>query len=70
MDGRDASAILRVNPATFRKRLERARVSIIEFVQARCGLANPKNSCRCHRKLERAIELKRVDRENLLLLTA
>jgi len=66
MDSREASAILKVNPATFRKRLERARADITEFVQARCGLAIPKNACRCRRKLRRAMELKRVDPEHML----
>jgi len=66
MDSPEASKILQVSESAFRKRLERARSKITEFVQARCGLANPKNACRCGRRLNRALELGRVDRENLL----
>jgi RNA polymerase sigma factor (sigma-70 family) len=66
MDGNEASAILGVRPVTFRKRLERARAQIVEFMQVRCGLANPKSACRCRRRLKQAVELKRVDRQNLL----
>jgi RNA polymerase sigma factor (sigma-70 family) len=66
IDGKEAARILAVKPVTFRKRLERARAQIVEFMQARCGLANPQNPCRCHRKLERAIALKRVDPQNLV----
>jgi RNA polymerase sigma factor (sigma-70 family) len=66
VDGKEAAGILGVKPVTFRKRLERARAQIVEFMQARCGLANPKNPCRCHRRLERAIALKRVDPQNSL----
>jgi RNA polymerase sigma factor (sigma-70 family) len=66
IDGKEAAGILGVTPVTFRKRLERARAQIVEFMQARCGLANPKNRCRCHRRLDRAIAVKRVDPENLL----
>lgn len=66
IDGKEAAGILGVKPVAFRKRLERARAQIVGFMQARCGLANPKNLCRCHRRLERAIALKRVDRQNLL----
>lgn len=66
IDGNEAARILVVKPVTFRKRLERARALIVEFMQARCGLANPRNRCRCHRRLHRAITLKRVDRQNLL----
>ena len=66
MNGNEASAILGVRSVTFRKRLERARVQIVEFMQTRCGLANARNACRCRRRLKQAVELKRVDRQNLL----
>lgn len=66
MDGPEAASILRVSESAFRKRLERARTRVTEFMQARCGLANPQNACRCRKRLHRAVELKRVDRENLL----
>ncbi|PYX09743.1 MAG: hypothetical protein DMG85_09020, partial [Acidobacteria bacterium] len=66
MDGNEASAILGVRPVTFRKRLERARAQIVDFMQARCGLANARNACRCRRRLKQAVERKRVDRQNLL----
>ena len=64
--GNEAAGILAINPATFRKRLERARAQIVAFMQARCGLASSKNPCRCHRRVEKAVTLKRVDRQNLL----
>jgi hypothetical protein len=41
IDGNEGSAILGVRQVTFRKRLERPRTQIVEFMQARCGLANP-----------------------------
>jgi RNA polymerase sigma factor (sigma-70 family) len=66
IDSNEASAILAVTPVTFRKRLQRARAQIVAFVQARCGLANPNNPCRCRRRLNQAVRLKRVDRQNLL----
>ncbi len=66
MSSPEGAAVLGVNQATFRKRLERARTEIVGFMKTRCGLANPENSCRCGRRLKRAIELKRVERENLL----
>ncbi|SRR6266851_6378516 len=62
----EAAAILGVKQSTFRKRLERARSQIVEFMKVRCGLANPENSCRCRRRVNRAIQLKRVDRKDLL----
>ena len=47
-------------------RLERGRNEIVQFMKKHCGLANPKNLCRCSRRLQRATELKRVDRNKLL----
>lgn len=66
IDGQEAARILAIKPVTFRKLLERSRAQVVEFMQARCGLANPDNPCRCHRRLERAITLKRVNTQNLL----
>jgi RNA polymerase sigma factor (sigma-70 family) len=65
-DSKEGASILRIKPETFRKRLERARKDIVEFTKAHCGLANPANRCRCHRRLKRATELKRVNSEQLL----
>lgn len=66
IDSKDGASILGIKGETFRKRLERARKEIVQFVKRHCGLANPENPCRCGRRLQRAIELKRVDRNALL----
>jgi RNA polymerase sigma factor (sigma-70 family) len=66
IDSKDAAAILGIKRQTFRKRLERARNEIVHFMKRHCGLANPENRCRCDRRLQRAIELKRIDRNGLL----
>jgi RNA polymerase sigma factor (sigma-70 family) len=65
-DSKDAASILGIKPETFRKRLERARNDIVQFMKAHCGLANPANRCRCHRRLKRATELKRINSKQLL----
>ena len=66
LNSNEAAGILKVRQSTFRKRLERARSQIVQFMKARCGLANSDNPCRCSRRLNRAIELHRVDRDHLL----
>jgi RNA polymerase sigma factor (sigma-70 family) len=66
IESKEAAKILGVGSASFRKRLERARAKIFEFTQAHCGLVNHDNECRCGRRVERAIELNRVDPERLL----
>ncbi len=65
-DSKEGASILRIKPETFRKRLERARNEIVQFMKAHCGLVNPANRCRCHRRLRRAMELKRVNSEQPL----
>jgi RNA polymerase sigma factor (sigma-70 family) len=66
VDSKQGASILRIKPDAFRKRLERARKEIVQFMTSHCGLANPEKRCRCDRRLRRAIELKRVDRKQLL----
>jgi RNA polymerase sigma factor (sigma-70 family) len=66
LDHIQAAGALETTPAAFRKRLSRARASIISFMTAHCGLINPANACRCHRRVGTAIALGRVDPSRLL----
>ena len=49
MNSDKAAYILNISPATYRKRLSRARTLIRNFMQKKCGLVNPVNPCRCSR---------------------
>ena len=62
---REASEILEISCVAFRKRLSRARRRLNDFMAQHCGLVNPGCQCRCARRVERAIQLKRIDRKNL-----
>ncbi len=66
LDSKDGASILGIRQETFRKRLERSRQEVIRFMQKHCGLANQNSRCRCHRRVQRALELKRVERNRLL----
>lgn len=55
-----AADVIGVTPAAYRKRLSRARAKLSAFVNANCGLVEPSNPCRCHRRTDRAVELGRV----------
>jgi RNA polymerase sigma factor (sigma-70 family) len=68
LDSLEAAAVLGIAPATFRKRLERARSRLRAFVQAHCGLVNQAAACRCARRVPKAIELGRVDPGHLLFV--
>ncbi|MEW5977781.1 MAG: RNA polymerase sigma factor [Acidobacteriota bacterium] len=65
LDHREAAEVLVIAPATFRKRLSRARQAITSLT-ARCGLVNPCNACRCRRRVTTAVKVGRVDPRNLL----
>jgi RNA polymerase sigma factor (sigma-70 family) len=55
-----AARALAVTPATFRKRLQRARVRIESFTRKHCGLVSDDAACRCQRRVPAAIRLGRV----------
>ncbi|HYL79068.1 MAG TPA: sigma-70 family RNA polymerase sigma factor [Bryobacteraceae bacterium] len=66
LDHAEASSVLAVSPAVYRKRLSRARNIVVEFMKAKCGLVEPRNSCRCSKRLHVALQLGRVDPGHLL----
>jgi RNA polymerase sigma factor (sigma-70 family) len=45
-----AAPLLQISPANFRKQLSRARADLFQFMENKCGLINPGNPCRCHKK--------------------
>lgn len=56
----EAAQALAVTPATFRKRLQRARERIESFTRKHCGLVSDDAACRCPRRVPAAIRLGRV----------
>jgi hypothetical protein len=57
----DASWVLDITPAAYRKRLERARQRIGSFMESTCGLVNPGAFCRCARRVPKAVAIGRID---------
>lgn len=70
LDHNEAAEVLELTTAAYRKRLSRARARITDFMISHCGLANPENACRCHRKVNTAIKLGRVNPDNLIFSTS
>ena len=62
----EASEVLDIDSATYRKRLSRARNRIRNFLTAHCGLVNTEALCSCARRVRPAIERGRVGRDRLL----
>jgi len=63
----EAAWVLDINPAAYRKRLERARHRIRAFMESTCGLVNPEAFCRCARRVQKAVAAGRVDPRARLL---
>jgi RNA polymerase sigma factor (sigma-70 family) len=51
-----AAKILDITPENFRKQLSRAKADLFQFLDDKCGLINPENPCRCHKKVKGFIQ--------------
>jgi len=60
---------LGISPGNFRVRLHRARQDLYNWMNARCGLVNRANPCRCSKKTAGYVRLGVVDPERLVFNT-
>jgi RNA polymerase sigma factor (sigma-70 family) len=60
LSGPEAASALGLEPAAFRKRLERAREAVETFTRAHCGLVSSAAACQCNRRVPAAVRLGRV----------
>lgn len=60
-----AAEITETTPANFRKRLEKARKLIGSFLNGNCGVYNPKNPCRCEKRISPSVARGRISKSNL-----
>jgi RNA polymerase sigma factor (sigma-70 family) len=51
-----AAEILEMSQENFRKQLSRAKADLFQFMDNKCGLINPDNPCRCHKKTKGMIK--------------
>ena len=61
-----AADILAITPSNFRVRLHRARRDLYSWMNARCGLVNTANACRCARKTAAYVRRGLVDPQRLV----
>lgn len=66
VDSQEGAYILDITPVAFRKRLSRARASVVDFVSHKCGIVNPANPCRCEKHIENKIRKGLLDPNQLL----
>ena len=60
-----AAQLLDITPENFRKQLSRAKHDLFQFMNDKCGLINPDNPCRCHKKTKGFIKEGKVDPETV-----
>lgn len=65
----EGAHILDITPATFRKRLSRARGLVMDFMKKKCGLFNSENPCRCTRQVSFAEKRGLINSEKLVFAT-
>ena len=65
VDSAEGGFICEVPPATYRKRLSRARARVRAFLNLNCGLVSPDAACHCSKRVDVAVRLGRVDRQRL-----
>lgn len=66
MDHSEGAYILSISQENFRKRLSRARSSVIKFMSDNCGLVNENNRCRCSKQVGKCLKKGCINREALL----
>ena len=64
-NGKEGARILNLTPENYRKKLSRSRQKVRNFLSKKCGLANPKNPCRCHKKIDFLINQNIIDPKGL-----
>jgi RNA polymerase sigma factor (sigma-70 family) len=65
VDSDDGGYICDITPATFRKRLSRARQRVRTHLAVHCGLVNREAACRCAGRVDTALRLGRIRRDRL-----
>ena len=66
MRGEEGAAVLEIRPATFRKRVSRARATLRRFLGATCGLVSDSAPCQCRRQVGPCIRKGMIDPAKLV----
>lgn len=68
INSNEGAFIMNITAETYRKRLSRVREKMKSFMENNCGLVNQDKTCRCNRRVEVAIEARRIDPERLIFV--
>ncbi len=64
----EGAFVMNITPEAYRKRLSRTREKMRNFMDNNCGLVNPDKMCRCNKRIEVAVENKRINPEQLIFV--
>jgi hypothetical protein len=64
----EGAEVLDCSRAAFRQRVSRARRTLRQVIDNRCGLVDPANPCRCGRQIAASIDAAILDRTHLPLV--
>jgi RNA polymerase sigma factor (sigma-70 family) len=67
LSGEEASEVLGIDPAAYRKRLSRARTRLHDFLRGWCGVYDQANPCRCAGQVQSAVDRGLLAPEDLYL---
>lgn len=62
----EAAYVLDTTPEAYRKRLSRARQTLVGFVARQCGLVNKESNCRCHKHIAGKIQTGAINPQALV----
>ncbi|MEM7370345.1 MAG: RNA polymerase sigma factor [Bacteroidota bacterium] len=65
-NSKEGSYILEITQENFRTILSRTRKKMHAFLRNNCGLVHASNSCRCHKKVDHAIQTGRIRPQKLV----
>ncbi len=68
INSKEGASIMNITPEAYRKRLSRTREKMKSFMKKNCGLVNQNKTCNCHKRVEVAIENRRINPEHLIFV--
>ncbi|MEL7657778.1 MAG: RNA polymerase sigma factor [Bacillota bacterium] len=68
LNSKEGAYIMEITPEAYRKRLSRACEKMRNFMEENCGLVNENSKCHCRRRVEIAIQNRRINPGQLIFV--
>jgi RNA polymerase sigma factor (sigma-70 family) len=57
--------LFEISPANYRVKLHRAKADLLSYISGKCGLIDPNNPCRCHKKAKHLAQQGILDKNSM-----